>query len=210
VARFLVSMNVWVTTLRGPNPSPEQVEESLIGLLRSDTMLASISRPDGTFEASTFAVDAAEAEATGDPMSRPDSCPNCGSRSIRARTGSYCQDCGESLTTLTSLAPRELPPHGPGCKPLAGLKSSRFPGDLRYVCAANCPRRRALAQLDRSLNETSAPGRRTALEQAEHDGDGERCEECGLFIPCGEGGDRYHTETCSIGIALVKSENRRR
>jgi hypothetical protein len=92
-------------------------------------------------------------------MSRPDSCPNCGSRGIRAHTGGYCQDCGEPLTTPTTPARRELPPHGPGCKPLAGLKSSRFPGEPRYVCAANCPRKRALAQLDRSVDD-AAPQRR--------------------------------------------------
>ncbi len=63
MACFLVSMNVCVETQRGPNPTPEQIEENLICLLRSDTMLASISKPGGTFQASTFAVDAAEAGA---------------------------------------------------------------------------------------------------------------------------------------------------
>lgn len=82
-------------------------------------------------------------------MSRPDCCAHCGSRSIRAHTGSYCQDCREPLTAPTASAQHELPAHGPGCKPLDGLTSTRFPGEPRYVCAANCPRKRALAELDR-------------------------------------------------------------
>lgn len=45
-----------------------------------------------------------------------------------------------------------LPPHGPGCKPLP-LRSSRFAGELRYVCAANCPRKKALAKLDREADD---------------------------------------------------------
>jgi len=39
----------------------------------------------------------------------------------------------------------ELPPHGPGCTPMA-LASNWFEGEQRYVCAANCPRWRALAR----------------------------------------------------------------
>jgi len=39
----------------------------------------------------------------------------------------------------------ELPAHGPGCKPMAGA-SSRAEGERRYICAAGCPRPRALAR----------------------------------------------------------------
>jgi hypothetical protein len=39
----------------------------------------------------------------------------------------------------------KLPAHGPGCLPLTGLRSARFPHEPRYICAANCPRRQALA-----------------------------------------------------------------
>jgi hypothetical protein len=56
---------------------------------------------------------------------------------------------GEQGAPTTARAQPELPPHGPGCKPVAGLRSSRFPDEPRYVCAANCPRKRALAELDR-------------------------------------------------------------
>jgi hypothetical protein len=38
-----------------------------------------------------------------------------------------------------------LPAHGPGCQPLTGLRSARFPDEPRYICSANCPRRNALA-----------------------------------------------------------------
>jgi hypothetical protein len=40
----------------------------------------------------------------------------------------------------------ELPDHGPGCRPLSGLCSARFPDEPRYVCTPNCPRRNALAR----------------------------------------------------------------
>jgi hypothetical protein len=40
----------------------------------------------------------------------------------------------------------QLPAHGPGCRPLTGLRSARFPDEPRYICAANCPRRQALAR----------------------------------------------------------------
>lgn len=46
-----------------------------------------------------------------------------------------------------SADPRDYPPHGPGCKPLESW-SQRFAGERQYVCAANCPRKRAL---DREL-----------------------------------------------------------
>jgi hypothetical protein len=92
-------------------------------------------------------------------MSRPDSCPHCGSRGIRAHTGTYCQECGEPLTPPPSPH-HELPAHGPGCRPLAGLKSTRFPNEPRYICAANCPRKRALAQVD-SAADTAAASKST-------------------------------------------------
>lgn len=38
--------------------------------------------------------------------------------------------------------------------------------------------------------------------RAELAGDGERCDECGMFIPAGEGGHRLHAEACGIGTAL--------
>jgi hypothetical protein len=37
-----------------------------------------------------------------------------------------------------------LPDHGPGCKPIAGSHSRRFPGEPRYICTARCPRQRAM------------------------------------------------------------------
>ncbi len=40
----------------------------------------------------------------------------------------------------------QLPAHGPGCRPLTGLRSGRFPDEPRYICAASCPRRQALAR----------------------------------------------------------------
>lgn len=40
----------------------------------------------------------------------------------------------------------ELPDHGPGCRPLSGLRSARFPDESRYLCTPNCPRRNALAR----------------------------------------------------------------
>lgn len=43
-----------------------------------------------------------------------------------------------------------VPEHSPGCKP-TGMASRRFPGEPRYVCAANCPRRVFLARLDNQL-----------------------------------------------------------
>ncbi len=42
----------------------------------------------------------------------------------------------------------KLPPHGPGCKPLAGAHNFRDPGQPRYVCAPGCPHRRTLAELE--------------------------------------------------------------
>jgi len=39
-----------------------------------------------------------------------------------------------------------IPAHGPGCRPLAGTSSARFPDEPRYVCTPNCPRRQALAR----------------------------------------------------------------
>jgi hypothetical protein len=39
-----------------------------------------------------------------------------------------------------------VPKHGPGCRPLAGTRSIRFPGEPQYVCTARCPRRDALAR----------------------------------------------------------------
>jgi hypothetical protein len=40
----------------------------------------------------------------------------------------------------------QLPGHGPGCRPLTGLRSARFPEERRYICTPNCPRREALAR----------------------------------------------------------------
>ena len=81
------------------------------------------------------------------------------------------------------MSDEALPAHGPGCKPLA-LPSRRFPGEPRYVCAANCPRRKALARMDRVDNWVTADelalaagalseraGRRKVLQVAGHDGE---------------------------------------
>lgn len=53
------------------------------------------------------------------------------------------------MTQPDSTLPMELgtdlgaPDHGPGCKETIQM-SRRFPGEHRYVCAANCPRKRYL------------------------------------------------------------------
>lgn len=48
---------------------------------------------------------------------------------------------------LQRLADLSLPPHGPGCLPTIG-RSTRFPGEPRYICTATCPRASALARRD--------------------------------------------------------------
>ena len=52
-----------VVPRRGPTPTPEQVEESIVKLLHSDEMHATIDLPDGSFEAASFNVVSAEANA---------------------------------------------------------------------------------------------------------------------------------------------------
>jgi hypothetical protein len=48
----------------------------------------------------------------------------------------------------------QLPAHGPGCRPLTGLRSFRLPDEPRFICTPNCPRRNALAQeVGASLSE---------------------------------------------------------
>lgn len=37
-----------------------------------------------------------------------------------------------------------VPDHGPGCQPIEGTHSRRFPGEPQYVCVTGCPRRRYL------------------------------------------------------------------
>ena len=54
-----------------------------------------------------------------------------------------------------------VPGHGPGCKRLDQM-SRRFDGEHRYVCAANCPRKKWLA-----AEAAAAEQRGTAGEQLE-------------------------------------------
>jgi hypothetical protein len=44
---------------------------------------------------------------------------------------------------LSETATEPLPPaHGPGCKAIAGTHSFRHPGEERWLCTPNCPRRK--------------------------------------------------------------------
>lgn len=75
-----------------------------------------------------------------------------GPDSMLGRTVFVATDTGRALAersvSVSILHAYQLPGHGPGCRPLA-VRSARFPREQRYVCAANCPRRKALAQFDR-------------------------------------------------------------
>lgn len=89
-----------------------------------------------------------------------------------------------------------------------GLVKTHISSFDERVKAVATPAGRHLDGQLRLLRNT-ADRSRAALEPAEHVSHGERCEECGLLIPSGDGGERYHTKTCSVGIALGRSEPRR-
>lgn len=64
----------------------------------------------------------------------------------RAQFEDYCREVEDGIRQIKALWERaQIPGHGPGCKPIEGSKSPRFPGEPQYVCATNCPRRRALS-----------------------------------------------------------------